>query len=69
MKNTQCKRCGKKFREKDIYTIQQLQYRQNPSYEWSKEFLSAEVGEWDSLCEICAKHYADISLNAWQKKK
>ena len=57
------------FHEKDIYTIQQFQYRQEPRYEWTKEFLGTlNVGEWDSLCEQCMKHYADISIKAWNDK-
>lgn len=68
MKNAQCVRCTKKFHEKDIYTIQQFQYRQEPDYQWSKEFLKDQVGEWDSLCEKCIKFYADLSDDAWKKQ-
>ena len=39
MKNAQCKKCLKKFNEKDIYTIQQFQYRKEPTYEWTKKFF------------------------------
>ncbi|MCV0373616.1 MAG: hypothetical protein K5793_08710 [Nitrosarchaeum sp.] len=68
MKNAPCNRCSKKFSEKDIYTIQQFQYRQEPNYEWTKEFLNnLEVGEWDSLCEQCMKFYAETSMSAWKK--
>jgi len=68
MKNAQCSRCSKKFNEKDIYTIQQFQYRKEPDYEWSKEFMrTLKVGEWDSLCEECIKFYAEISSDAWKK--
>ncbi|QUC63838.1 hypothetical protein NsoK4_05040 [Nitrosopumilus sp. K4] len=68
MKNAQCTRCTRRFHEKDIYTIQQLQYRKEPNYEWSKKFLETIIGEWDSLCEECVKHYSDISRKAWQKE-
>jgi len=51
MKNAQCKKCLNKFKEKDIYTIQQFQYRKNPPYKWTKEFFrTLEIGEWDSFC-------------------
>lgn len=68
MKNAQCCRCLQKFNEKDIYTIQQFQYRQEPNYEWSKEFMkNLKVGEWDSLCENCMKVYTEMSSDAWKK--
>ncbi|PIW31596.1 MAG: hypothetical protein COW27_06265 [Nitrosopumilales archaeon CG15_BIG_FIL_POST_REV_8_21_14_020_37_12] len=68
MKSAPCSRCSKKFNEKDIYTIQQFQYRQEPNYEWTKKFLdNLKVGEWDSLCEQCVKFYAEMSMSAWRK--
>lgn len=68
MKNAQCKRCLKKFQEKEIYTIQQFQYRKIPSYDWTKDFFHVlNVGEWDSFCEACMKYYAEISNDAWLK--
>lgn len=68
MKNAQCKRCLNKFQEKEIYTIQQFQYRKSPSYDWTKEFFSVlNIGEWDSFCENCMKYYGDASNNAWLK--
>lgn len=68
MKNAQCKRCLKKFKEKEIYTIQQFQYRQSPSYMWTKEFFDVlKVGEWDSFCEDCMHYYGEISYNVWLK--
>lgn len=68
MKNAQCKRCLKKFQEKEIYTIQQFQYRKIPSYDWTKEFFNVlKIGEWDSFCEECMKYYSEISNNAWLK--
>ena len=39
MKNAQCKKCLNKFLEKDIYTIQQFQYRKEPTYKWSIDFF------------------------------
>jgi hypothetical protein len=68
MKSVQCKRCLNKFREKEIYTIQQFQYRKDPSYEWTKEFFDMlKIVEWDSFCEDCMKYYSDISNNVWLK--
>lgn len=68
MKNAQCKRCSNKFNEKDIYTIQQFQYRKEPSYEWTKEFLSTlKIDEWDSLCESCTKYFGGVSFEKWKK--
>lgn len=70
IKNVQCTRCNNKFHEKDIYTIQQFQYRQEPNYKWTKEFLDIlKIGEWDSLCEKCMSYYEEISANAWKKHR
>jgi hypothetical protein len=67
-KNAQCKKCLDKCKEKDIYTIQQFQYRKNPSYKWTKEFFSTlGIGEWDSFCEKCAAYYSKISDEAWKE--
>ncbi len=67
-KNAQCKRCLNKFQEKEIYTIQQFQYRQSPSYDWTKEFFDMlKIDEWDSFCEACIKYYGDVSNNVWLK--
>ena len=66
MKNAQCKKCLNKFQEKDIYTIQQFQYRKEPSYDWSVNyFKKLQIDEWDSFCENCIKEYADESHKAW----
>ena len=67
MKNAQCKKCLNKFHEKDIYTIQQFQYRKKPSYDWSLEFFK-KIGivEWDSFCEECIMFYSKKSNNAWK---
>ena len=70
MKNAQCKKCLKKFNEKDIYTIQQFQYRKEPSYKWSLEyFKKSNIGEWDSFCENCIRQHADESIKAWEESK
>ena len=67
MKNAQCKKCLKKFFEKDIYTIQQFQYRDKPPYKWSLEyFKKLNIGEWDSFCEKCLLEYSKESFDAWK---
>jgi len=67
MKNAQCKKCLNKFNEKEIYTIQQFQYRKIPPYEWTREFFrSLAIGEWDSFCEKCITEYSKISNQAWE---
>jgi len=70
MKNAQCKKCLNKFHQKDIYTIQQFQYRKEPTYEWSvKYFKKSGVTEWDSLCEECMSSYAKESEKKWNESK
>jgi hypothetical protein len=70
MKNAQCKKCLKKFNEKDIYTIQQFQYRKQPSYEWSVRFFEElEISEWDSFCEKCLLQYSEESEKKWKGTK
>jgi len=70
MKNAQCKKCLNKFYEKDIYTIQQFQYRKEPTYKWSlKYFEKLDIDEWDSFCEKCITHYAIKSKNVWEEPK
>ncbi len=67
-KNAQCKRCLNKFKEKEIYTIQQFQYRKSPTYDWTKDFFNAlEITEWDSFCEECIHYYGKISNAVWLK--
>ena len=67
MKNAQCKKCLNKFFEKDIYTIQQFQYRDKPPYDWSLEyFKKLNIGEWDSFCEKCLLEYSKESFDAWK---
>ena len=70
MRNAQCKQCQNKFHEKEIYTIQQFQYRKEPSYEWSKKFFEeAGISEWDSFCEECMANHGKESMKAWEKFK
>ncbi len=70
MKNAQCKKCSNKFREKDIYTIQQFQYRKKPTYEWTLEFFKKlGIDEWDSFCEKCIMFYSKKSNDIWKKSK
>lgn len=65
-KNAQCKRCLNKFKEKEIFTIQQFQYRKLPTYEWTREFFNLlEIGEWDSFCENCMLYCGKISHAVW----
>ncbi|MFB5604769.1 MAG: hypothetical protein ACE5R5_03000 [Nitrosarchaeum sp.] len=67
MKNAQCKKCLKKCNQKDIYTIQQFQYRKKPTYEWTKEFFrTLKIDEWDSFCEKCVMEYSKISDEVWR---
>lgn len=67
MKNAQCKKCLNKFQKKDIYTIQQFQYRKQPSYDGSRNYFKRlQIDEWDSFCENCIKEYADESKKAWK---
>ena len=68
LKNAQCKRCLNKFKEKEIFTIQQFQYRKSPSYDWTKEFFDMlKIGEWDSFCEDCIRYYGNVSNDVWIK--
>ena len=70
MKNAQCKKCLNKFQQKDIYTIQQFQYRKLPSYEWSaKYFKQSGITEWDSFCEACMLEYSKESEKKWNESK
>ena len=70
MKNAQCKKCRNKFHQKDIYTIQQFQYRKLPSYEWSvKYFKKSGITEWDSFCEACMLEYSKESEKKWNESK
>jgi len=68
MKNAQCKKCLNKFFEKEIYTIQQFQYRKEPPYKWSVKFFEKlGITEWDSFCEECILAYAKESEIKWKE--
>ncbi|QLH04847.1 hypothetical protein C5F49_05600 [Nitrosopumilus oxyclinae] len=70
MKNAQCKKCLNKFHQKDIYTIQQFQYRKSPSYKWSvKYFVKLGITERDSFCEACMVEYSKESEKKWNESK
>jgi hypothetical protein len=70
MKKVQCKKCLKKFQQKDIFTIQQFQYRKVPTYKWSLDFFrKLEIDEWDSFCENCVTEYSKKSKAEWDKLK
>ena len=70
MRSAQCKQCLNKFYEKEIYTIQQFQYRKEPPYEWSLTFFEKlGISEWDSFCEKCMAIHADKSMKAWRESK
>jgi len=70
MKNAKCKKCLNKFHQKDIYTIQQFQYRKAPSYDWSvKYFGKLGISEWDSFCETCMSDYSKESEKKWNESK
>ena len=70
MKNAKCQKCLNKFHEKDIYTIQQFQYRKIPSYDWSVEFFKKlGITEWDSFCENCITTYSQTSYQAWENEE
>ena len=70
MKNAQCKKCLNKFFEKEIYTIQQFQYRKEPTYEWSVKFFEKlGITEWDSFCEECILSYSKESEKKWRERQ
>ena len=70
MKSAQCKNYLNKFYQKDVYTIQQFQYRKEPSYVWSLEFFKKlGIGEWDSFCDKCIMVYSKKSHEFWKKQK
>ncbi|MBT3329052.1 MAG: hypothetical protein HN384_03830 [Nitrosopumilus sp.] len=59
-----------KFYQKDIYTIQQFQYKKEPKYKWSVNFFKKlEIDEWDSFCEECITVYSKKLDNAWNNQK
>ena len=69
-KNAKCNKCLKKFYQKDIYTIQQFQYKKEPNYQWTLKFFNKlKIGELDSFCEKCVKEYSDQLDKAWNNQK
>ena len=69
-KNAQCKKCLKKFYQKEIYTIQQFQYKKQPKYKWALNFFKKSgINEWDSFCEKCVTIYSKELDDAWNNKK
>ena len=69
-KNVQCKKCLNKFYQKEIYTIQQFQYKKQPKYEWTLKFFNQlQIDEWDSFCEKCIMMYSKKLDDAWQNQK
>ena len=69
-KNVQCKKCLNKFHQKEIYTIQQFQYKKQPKYEWTLKFFNElQIDEWDSFCEECIMMYSKKLDEAWQNQK
>ena len=38
-KKVKCKKCLNKFYQKEIYTIQQFQYKKEPKYKWVLVFF------------------------------
>ena len=69
-RNAQCKKCLNKFYEKEIYTIQQFQYKKQPKYEWTlKIFNQLQIDEWDSFCEECIMMYSKKLDDAWHNQK
>ncbi|HJM79891.1 MAG TPA: hypothetical protein QF656_05100 [Nitrosopumilus sp.] len=69
-KNVECKKCSNKFHQKEIYTIQQFQYKKEPDYKWILNFLKKfNLDEWDSFCEKCIKDYSEKVDNAWNNEK
>ncbi|WP_048116575.1 hypothetical protein [Nitrosopumilus adriaticus] len=70
MKNALCKKCLKKFQQKEIFTIQQFQYRKIPTYSWSLDyFKKLGIDEWDSFCSNCILEYSKKSKDEWNKLK
>ena len=70
MKDAQCKECLNKFHKKDIYTIQQFQYRKEPPYRWSLNYFERiGITEWDSLCEKCINKHKLNSETVWKRTK
>ena len=69
-KNAQCKKCLNKFYQKEIYTIQQFQYKEHPKYNWILKFFNElQINEWDSFCENCIRKYSKEVDDAWNNQK
>ena len=69
-KNVQCKKCLNKFYQKEIYTIQQFQYKEQPNYKWTLVFFKKlEITERDSFCENCIREYSKKLDNVWNSQK
>ena len=69
-KNVQCKKCLNKFYQKEIYTIQQFQYKDQPKYKWTLNFFKKlGINEWDSFCEKCIILHSKELDNAWKDNK
>ena len=69
-KNVQCKKCLNKFHQKEIYTIQQFQYKDQPKYKWTLNFFKKlRINEWDSFCEKCITLHSKELDNAWKDNK
>ena len=69
-KNAECKKCLNKFYQKEIYTIQQFQYKEQPEYKWTLNFLKKlGITEWDSFCEKCIMIYSIDLDYAWDNEK
>ena len=55
----QCKKCSNQFHQKNIYTIQQFQYRKKPTYDLTiSYFKKLKINEWDPFCEGCMMEYS-----------
>ena len=69
-KKVECKKCLNRFYQKEIYTIQQFQYKEQPNYKWTLVFFKKlEITEWDSFCENCIREYLKKLDNAWNSQK
>ena len=69
-KNAECKKCLNKFYEKEIYTIQQFQYKEQPKYKWTLNFFKKlGINEWDSFCEKCMIDHSNQLDIAWSHEK
>ena len=59
-----------KFYQKEIYTIQQFQYKKEPKYRWTLDFFKKlKIDEWDSFCEECVMIYSKKLDDIWNKQK